>query len=133
MPNGSRTSSSSSATAADSHYRCRLNADFEAPVIGAAHLRLQNRTRRWSKEGLEVPGIEYLPGETAKAQKLDEAIEAAKAEVERRIRHIVEKFGGFRLVVEDGPTRSDDKIEGVPFETGDAVRITIRPKFSKRK
>ena len=74
--------------------------------------------------------IEYQ-GSTTKSDQLDEVIELAQAEVERCIRHIVRKFGGFKLIVEDGPRRADDKIAGVAIETGDSVRITIRPKFGK--
>ena len=73
--------------------------------------------------------IEYLTSRTVDDQRLEEVIERAQAEVERRIRHIVQKFGAFKLTVEDGPVRTDDKVAGVPIEPGDAVRITIRPKF----
>ena len=73
--------------------------------------------------------IEYLPSESTK--KLDDVIEVAKAEIEHRIRHIVQRFGGFKLTVEDGPRRADDQLAGIPFEAGDAVRITIRPKLGK--
>ena len=74
--------------------------------------------------------IEYQRS-TTKSDQLDEVIELAQAEVERFIRHIVHKFGGFKLIIEDGPMRADDKIAGVAIETGDSVRITIRPKFGK--
>ena len=74
--------------------------------------------------------IEYQRSPT-KSDQLDEVIEQAQAEVERFIRHIVHKFGGFKLIIEDGPMRPDDKIAGVAVGTGDSVRITIRPKFGK--
>ena len=77
--------------------------------------------------------IEYIRPAPAEGERLEEVIELAKAQIEQSIRHIVQKFGGFKLVVEDGPRRADDEIGGVPLERGDAIRITIRPKFHESK
>jgi hypothetical protein len=73
--------------------------------------------------------VQYLKGD---ARKLDEIIETLKDDLEHHIRHMVEKFGGFKLTVEDAPTRADDEHNGRHLESGGAVRITIRPKFRNR-
>jgi hypothetical protein len=80
-----------------------------------------------------VRPIEYVTSSTVDNERLEEVVKIAQSEVERRIRHIVQKFGGFRLIVEDGPMRAEDSVAGVLIESGDAVRITIRPKFDKKR
>ena len=77
--------------------------------------------------------IEYLGAETTKSEQLEQAIAQAKSEIEHYIRHLVDKFGGFKLTVETAPMRAEDFDAGAPFEPGDAVRVTIRPTFRRKK
>jgi hypothetical protein len=77
--------------------------------------------------------IQYLKlKRPSKVDQLEEIIETTKGELERYIRHIVMKFGGFKITVEDAPTRADDQITGAPFGPGDTVRITIRPRLGAK-
>jgi hypothetical protein len=70
-----------------------------------------------------------MKSSTKHEEELERLIEAAKDQLERAIRKVVDTYGGFKLTIEDAPTRADDQRQ----EADGAVRITIRPKYRSGK